>query len=148
MVLVLLLNKVKKKTNIIHENQLPKCSEREPNKGFSRCYKLSHMYMYMMILFLQKKDTKRRVQLPPEPPDKKPRDLATPGFRLRHQNPLVKIERGSRESLVTDINDIEMTSENDVTEKRMKQILGRMYNDKKYLEQLVEQAGKTTNVIL
>lgn len=125
-------------------------AEREPNtsKGFSRCYKLSHMYMYMMILLLQKKDTKRRVQLPPEPPDKKPRDLATPGFRLRHQNPLVKIERGSRESLVTDINDIEMTSENDVTEKRMKQILGRMYNDKKYLEQLVEQAGKTTNVIL
>lgn len=92
----------------------------------------------------KKKDTKRRVQLPPEPPDKKPRDLATPGFRLRHQNPLVKIERGSKESLVTDINDIEMTSENDVTEKRMKQILGRMYNDKKYLEQLVEQAGGLT----
>lgn len=21
-------------------------AEREPNKGFSRCYKLSHMYMY------------------------------------------------------------------------------------------------------
>lgn len=149
MVLVFLLNKVKNKQTILSMKiNYQKVAEREPNKGFSRCYKLSHMYMYMMILFLQKKDTKRRVQLPPEPPDKKPRDLATPGFRLRHQNPLVKIERGSRESLVTDINDIEMTSENDVTEKRMKQILGRMYNDKKYLEQLVEQAGKTTNVIL
>lgn len=147
MVLVFLLNKVKNKQTILSMKiNYQKVAEREPNKGFSRCYKLSRIYM--MVLFLQKKDTKRRVQLPPEPPDKKPRDLATPGFRLRHQNPLVKIERGSRESLVTDINDIEMTSENDVTEKRMKQILGRMYNDKKYLEQLVEQAGKTTNVIL
>ncbi|XP_061171291.1 outer dynein arm-docking complex subunit 4-like [Saccostrea echinata] len=97
-----------------------------------------------MSFFLpkKKKEAKRRANLIPEPPEKNPREAVTPGFRLRQHNPLVKIERGSRESLVTDgVSDEVMTNENDVTEKRMKQILGRMYNDKKYLEQLVEQAG-------
>lgn len=90
---------------------------------------------------MQKRDTKRRTNLIPEPQDKHPRDVASPGFRLRQQNPLVKIEKGSRDSLVTvGVPEVEMATD-DVTEKRMKQILGRMYNDKKYLEQLVEQAG-------
>jgi 2-succinyl-5-enolpyruvyl-6-hydroxy-3-cyclohexene-1-carboxylate synthase len=100
-----------------------------------------------LIIFhflFQKKETKRKTNLFQEPQDKHPRDIASPGFRLRQQNPLVKIEKGSRESLVTDgVSEIEMAHD-DVTEKRMKQILGRMYNDKKYLEQLVEQAGTVT----
>lgn len=33
-------------------------------------------------------------------------------------------------------------NEGDITERRMKQLLGRMYNDKQYLERLVEQAGR------
>jgi len=32
--------------------------------------------------------------------------------------------------------------ENVITERRMKEVLGRMYNDKKYLEKLIEQTGE------
>ena len=118
--------------------------DRKPKKGTS----LNNLKRISFVYF-KKKEVKRKANVAPGPPDKNPREVATPGFRLRHhQNHLVKIERGSRESLVTDVNDIELTSENDVTEKRMKQILGRMYNDKKYLEQLVEQAGKDYHSIL
>jgi hypothetical protein len=53
--------------------------------------------------------------------------------------------KGTMESLskpsVTSGSEREL-NEGEITERRMKQLLGRMYNDKQYLERLVEQAGR------
>ncbi|KAK3106467.1 hypothetical protein FSP39_020556 [Pinctada imbricata] len=100
----------------------------------------------MSSFFPKKKAEKKKAKLAPtllplQQPEEKQRNMVTPGFRLRQQNPLVRIERGSRESLVMDgLRDDAIPGDNEMTETKMKQILGRMYKDKKYLEQLVNQA--------
>ena len=78
----------------------------------------------------QKHEPKRNSIAPVLPTDKsqqQQRDLATPGFRLRQKNPLVKIELGSHESLTTDEpSDLDIPKDDDITETRMKQILGHV----------------------
>ncbi|VDI18654.1 Hypothetical predicted protein [Mytilus galloprovincialis] len=85
----------------------------------------------------------------PESKTSTPRNVPTPSFRHRQAqaNPLLRMEhlKGSMESLskpsVASGSEKEM-NEGEITERRMKQLLGRMYNDKQYLERLVEQAGE------
>ncbi|XP_060070135.1 outer dynein arm-docking complex subunit 4-like [Ylistrum balloti] len=71
------------------------------------------------------------------------RDAPTPTFPQRQQNPLVRIEQGRNSN--EHPNHTSSTSaevpDQDVTEKRIKQVLGKMYSDKKYLEKLIEQTG-------
>lgn len=82
----------------------------------------------------------------PESKNSTPRNVPSPGFKKRQAHPLARMEhlRGSMESLskpsVTSGSEKEV-NEGEITERRMKQLLGRMYNDKQYLERLVEQAG-------
>ncbi|XP_021376018.1 tetratricopeptide repeat protein 25-like isoform X2 [Mizuhopecten yessoensis] len=71
------------------------------------------------------------------------RDAPTPTFPQRQQNPLVRMEqgRGSNEHLnQPSPTPPKVTDDQDVTEKRIKEVLGKMYSDKKYLEKLMEQA--------
>lgn len=70
------------------------------------------------------------------------RDGPTPTFPQRHQNPLAHMEKGRghddnrSHSPPTPTN---VPDEKDVTERRIKEVLGKMYSDKKYLEKLIEQ---------